>query len=98
MLKMFPHKDLHMKNMNGSQGKTKICQEYQDKVRLGLHMVYGDEYEKNSIQNWNDCVKAIDKKLRQGNGKHGERYTKAKLSFGNVNTKNQDETENRENQ
>ena len=64
-----------MRSMNGRKGKKKVPQHYQDKVRLASHMVFSEEYERDPVNNWPECVKAIERKLHDGNNNTSHRYS-----------------------
>lgn len=79
-MKLFPHKDLYMKNCRGVLGKEKIPQIYLDTVLVACYMVWGDQFKSNARYEWKLCCEAIDKRLRNSYGETGKRYSaKSKL-------------------
>ena len=81
IMQLFDHKDLYMKNCAGRYGKEKIPKEYLETVRAACYTFYGDTMNRDPEGEWKSCITAIDKRLRNCNGKSAQRYKNAKLSL-----------------
>ena len=81
MMKLYDHKDLYMRNCTGRYGKGKIPDEYQQTVLSACYTFYGDTMNRDPEGEWKGCITAIDKRLRNCNGKSAHRYKTAKLNL-----------------
>ena len=81
IMELFDHRDLHMRNCHGRSGKEKIPEEYLKTILFACHSIYGDEMKRDPERGWKECTKAIDTRLRNGNGKSAQRYKGAKLGI-----------------
>ena len=81
IMELFDHRELHMRNCHGRSGKAKISDKILETILYALHTYYADEMAEDPEKSWKNCTKAIDTRLRNGNGKSAKRYKGAKLEF-----------------